>query len=392
MTELTQQLSRISGRVRLQRLSAAELAREMPWLGNVVLAIIFGLLTFAMAERLGLPVRDPEGTFGARMIFPFMLLVLALVADAIIRVGYRAWHSGNHWREAWESVRRDRIRWDRYGLALIGFLSFNVIYLSYRNMKSFLPFLRDVNYDAWLADTDRWLTFGHDPALVLHDLLGTGVWAYILDSVYLLYLPLIPVSIAAALMFGKSLRQGFWYVTAISLNWILGIVSYYTFPSIGPIYYDARKFEVLPYTGVERLQDWLAYHRMDFFADPVGSGAMQSIAAFASLHVSVVASALFVLALLGYRRMAAATLVFLLLTMLATVYFGWHYILDDVAGLGIAAIAVWAAAWMTGIDRERLREQREARKDGPIWSLPSQVREPLDKLRERRASSGADAA
>jgi hypothetical protein len=36
------------------------------------------------------------------------------------------------------------------------------------------------------------------------------------------------------------------------------------------------------------------------------------------------------------------------LTILATVYFGWHYLVDDVAGLGIGAFAVWLAWRATG--------------------------------------------
>ncbi len=34
-------------------------------------------------------------------------------------------------------------------------------------------------------------------------------------------------------------------------------------------------------------------------------------------------------------------------TMIATVYFGWHYIVDDFAGLFIGAVAVFGAERMT---------------------------------------------
>ena len=39
---------------------------------------------------------------------------------------------------------------------------------------------------------------------------------------------------------------------------------------------------------------------------------------------------------------------FLGLTMVATLYFGWHYIVDDIAGLMIGAIAVPIAGMATG--------------------------------------------
>jgi hypothetical protein len=36
------------------------------------------------------------------------------------------------------------------------------------------------------------------------------------------------------------------------------------------------------------------------------------------------------------------------LTIVSTLYFGWHYIADDVVGCGIALVAVWLAAVATG--------------------------------------------
>ena len=42
-----------------------------------------------------------------------------------------------------------------------------------------------------------------------------------------------------------------------------------------------------------------------------------------------------------------------ILTVVATVYFGWHYILDDVAGVVIAVLAVGIAAALTGVRRGR---------------------------------------
>jgi membrane-associated phospholipid phosphatase len=42
-----------------------------------------------------------------------------------------------------------------------------------------------------------------------------------------------------------------------------------------------------------------------------------------------------------------------LLTVVATIYFGWHYLLDDVAGAVIAVLAVSLAVALTGLRRER---------------------------------------
>jgi membrane-associated phospholipid phosphatase len=47
------------------------------------------------------------------------------------------------------------------------------------------------------------------------------------------------------------------------------------------------------------------------------------------------------------------------LTLLATVYFGWHYVLDDIAGIAIGAFAVLVSALLTG-NRAALRRRRPA--------------------------------
>ena len=45
--------------------------------------------------------------------------------------------------------------------------------------------------------------------------------------------------------------------------------------------------------------------------------------------------------------------VFFGLTVLSTLYFGWHYIADDIAGAAIAIVSVWLGGWATGQKFER---------------------------------------
>ena len=54
--------------------------------------------------------------------------------------------------------------------------------------------------------------------------------------------------------------------------------------------------------------------------------------------------------MLGAPRAAKAVIWALaVLTVVATVYFGWHYILDDVAGVVIAVLAVGIAGVLCGV-------------------------------------------
>jgi membrane-associated phospholipid phosphatase len=53
------------------------------------------------------------------------------------------------------------------------------------------------------------------------------------------------------------------------------------------------------------------------------------------------------------------------LTTLSTVYFGWHYLLDDVAGVLIALAALGLARVVTGVDLGRARRRRRVGAPAP---------------------------
>ena len=62
------------------------------------------------------------------------------------------------------------------------------------------------------------------------------------------------------------------------------------------------------------------------------------------------------------RRLKIALWVWFGVTMLGTIYLGWHYVVDDVAGVILGTIALILAGLITGIDprasRERSRTSR----------------------------------
>jgi hypothetical protein len=129
------------------------------------------------------------------------------------------------------------------------------------------------------------------------------------------------------------------------------VLSYFVLPSMGPAFTEPQLFGSLPDTGSSMLQHTLLEDRRTFVGDPVGSGELQSIAAFASLHISIVfAGALIAQLLRAPRALRIGMWVYLGLTFPATIYFGWHYVVDDVAGLLIGVIAVYGGARMCGVE------------------------------------------
>ncbi|HEY0507206.1 MAG TPA: phosphatase PAP2 family protein [Blastococcus sp.] len=314
----------------------------------VAVALVTGAVAIACALYLGLPLRDPDGFLGPTYIRLPLIVALGLAADVLPRAVLRV-RSVRGAAGQVLLVARERWPWRRLGQVLLGLAAFYATYVSYRSLKHFLPLLRTDLVDEELLQLDRDMTGGVAPAEVLHDLLGTGVAAHVLSWIYLAFLMFVPVSLGAALVSRGRSHDASWYVTALCLNWSLGAASYYVLPSRGPIYAEPELFWDLPRTGTSALQHSLLVSRWLVLEDPHGTERIQSIAAFASLHVSIIFTAALI-AQLTLRSVAvrAVLWIFFLLTVTSTIYFGWHYLVDDIAGLAIGAGSVLLAAWGTG--------------------------------------------
>ena len=78
-------------------------------------------------------------------------------------------------------------------------------------------------------------------------------------------------------------------------------------------------------------------------------GAVQSVAGFASLHCAIT----LLVALMVQYTLQSRVLHWIFwanfgITVVATLYFGWHYVADDVAGILIALIAFYVGGIASG--------------------------------------------
>jgi hypothetical protein len=335
---------------RVKTADAADAVETRHFLAPVVVGILALVAMFVVAGLEGLPIRDPDARYvGSPLALISVIVAIFIVLDVIPRA-VRMTRSADV--TALDAIRRifGERWWGRRGVIVLAcILGFYATYLSYRNLKSFLPFVTDGLQDTSLLDLDKAIFFGHQPSTLLHDLLGTDISATLLSAVYLAFLTFVPLSLAVALIWSSRVGAGVWYVTALTLNWTLGALSYYLLPSLGPVYARPHLFNDLPNTGVSELQQTLLEHRDEVIANPNATDAVQSIAGFASLHVAVVfTAALIAQRVGGPRALRIALWCYLGLTILSTVYFGWHYVIDDVAGIAIGLVATVAAAALVG--------------------------------------------
>ena len=78
------------------------------------------------------------------------------------------------------------------------------------------------------------LWLGHDPATVLHHVFGTGWAAQFFSFVYVAWIVFVPVSLVVALVWSRDRTGGAWYVTAVAVDWVLGVATYFAVPTLGP--------------------------------------------------------------------------------------------------------------------------------------------------------------
>jgi hypothetical protein len=353
--------------------AAVRVERQAPYKMAVAVAVATGAVAVICALSLGLPLRDPDGFLGPTYVRLPVIAALMLACDVVPRALARTRSLRGAPREILLVARR-RWPWRRLRPALIGLAAFYGTYVSYRNLKHYLPLLRPDLVDDELRAIDEALTGGVPPAELLHDLLGTGATAHVLSWVYLAFLLFVPASLGLALAWKGLAREASWYVTALCLNWSLGTASYYVLPSMGPVYAEPGVFSGLPATGTWDLQMSLLESRSLVITDPEATERVQSIAAFASLHVSIVLTAALIGQLvLSSVAVRAALWTFFGLTAIATIYFGWHYIVDDVAGVAIAVTSVLVAGWGTGQFR-RSSGAADAAEESPAWGSQAAAR------------------
>jgi len=314
------------------------------------LSVVLAAAAALVATAYHLPLRDPDGVAGPTSVRLPLILLLAFLTDVVPRTLWRIRSSPVvDVPRTFVHVVRERWPLEHVRFALVGLGAWYLTYVAFRNLKSFVPFVNRHLWDHTLARLDRVLWLGHDPAAVLHSVLGTTWAAGFFSFIYIAWIAFVPVTLAMALVWSRHITGGAWYVTAVAVDWVLGVATYFLLPTLGPVYADPALFSGLRQTSVSDIQVQMMQDRHAVLLNPFATDAVQTIAAFASLHVGIMVTVCLMTELLHMRRMIRVTMwLFLGLTVLATVYLGWHYFVDVLGGAVLGAAGVWIAALGTG--------------------------------------------
>jgi hypothetical protein len=213
-------------------------------------------------------------------------------------------------------------------------------------LKSMLPVAVPFWADPYLARFDR-AVFGTEPWRLLHHLSPLGEW--VVDGIYLSWFPVKLCMLVALLALpprpAKS-RAMLAYFLTIGL---FGVIGQYALSSAGPIFNEplgfGRDFSSLHMTSTvadERTYLLNVYlNRNEAF----GSG----ISAMPSVHVAL--STWIALSIQSvWRRLALAGWAFYAIILFGSVYLGWHYAADGIAGTAAALVSWWLSAKILSSD------------------------------------------
>ncbi|MGZ4474969.1 MAG: phosphatase PAP2 family protein [Nocardioides sp.] len=299
--------------------------------------VVFGLIAVARSHQVDVPFRDPHGKmFARKLLGAVWIFVVLSIADVAIR-----WWRAGRGAAAMRAVVRTRWAPSRLALVGAGLLAYHLVYICYRNLKSWLVF-RPIHDDRMLQ-LDRDLFFGHSPATVLHHLLGTDHAAHPLSFFYAIFTYVCTAALVGCLAFLDDIRKAYVMVIAGMWTWILGTASYYLIPTMGPVFSVPQEFAMLPHTAVTDMVTGNIADRAQMLADPQAPGSFVGVAAFASLHVGFTTTVVLMMAYLRKRLLTWLAGLYLVPVVIATIYFGWHFLPDLAGGALLAAMSVLIA-------------------------------------------------
>ena len=146
----------------------------------------------------------------------------------------------------------------------------------------------------------------------------------------------------------RDFLSGRRYILATFATYLLGSACYFIAPSLGPIFYLPEQFLDCVHLAPDStfLVQYLAEQtRLTQTGVPHEIAPFGFIAAFPSLHVS----AAFIV-MLAMRRSLVMTFfngLGVIVTLVATVVLGWHYLVDGIFGAALGVLCWWLAVRVT---------------------------------------------
>ena len=302
--------------------------------------IVVLLLLLGLSSHFGVALRRPSTLYlerveSAAIVYSVGLLIsLLLLRLAALKEG----RGGESYRQTWRSFRGQFLQpasLVRDVRLLQGVCASLVLFIE---LKHFIPVVNGALYDQWFVRAEHALFAGRTATEVLQGILGPWPASW-LSSGYLLFYPYLACLVVFFALQRKDEAGRQQFFLAFALVWFLGLIIVYAVPTWGPCFFLPETTAALPVTEMTRLQQGLWAMKMALDENPNNLAAVFLISGFPSIHLALplVASVLLQpLTAIG----AVLSWCFVVVTAIATIYFGWHYLFDLLGALLLASVVL----------------------------------------------------
>jgi membrane-associated phospholipid phosphatase len=201
----------------------------------------------------------------------------------------------------------------------------------YKEMALLIPAVRHSDADRWLADLDLRI-WGDNPTVWLERVSSPALTEF-LQVVYTLFVPAV-LFVAFLLWKRRQFGEFQYYAFLIALGFLTSYIGYLLVPARGPRFL-LKSLQHAPLQGL-----WL-FHGMQSTLDRLESAHYDC---FPSGHTELT-----ILAWWGSRLVSKGLFrvyfAYTPLIIFATVYLRYHYSVDVLAGIAVAAILILTAPW-----------------------------------------------
>jgi hypothetical protein len=212
--------------------------------------------------------------------------------------------------------------------------------------------------DSFFNSIDTWLMHGNSVSSISHWAVGVfslRVFRF-LEFIYFGMFPQVGAALLiCSLCYGK--RRGMQFVATILTAYYTALGLFYIWPSHGPYWLCSTHFSVFP----SKLQTFLAQKQLLANAqglwDHTRRAAISTdyFIAFPCMHIAQPLIAMWFLR--QWKRMVLALAIYDALLVIAILFLEWHYLIDILASLPVAAGAIACAdgggvwRWLTGQEK-----------------------------------------
>lgn len=208
-------------------------------------------------------------------------------------------------------------------------------YYGYSHLKILIPLINQASYDDLFFNLDKMIFFGNSPTLEMLRI-RSDLFTKLMYLSYTSFYAAFPFSFAVAFL-AKNKEEVRRLIFGILTVYIIGMAFYYLFPALGPLFYTPDLFAHIPNVWQKILWDGhlaIQNNRATFAPNP-----FLGVAAFPSLHAAHMIF-LFLIAKRYHRWLFYIYIPWTTLLCMATIFMGWHYVVDLIAGAIIALITI----------------------------------------------------